>query len=303
MKKFILAIVAVAMLTSCTTYHRYQICKVSSELPTSSTGAYEYKNSACNVVYDFWSEGGDVYFIITNNTNDFLNIDLSKSFLIKNGIAYDYFLNRTSTTSASSITSKSASASGTALGFWNNYAYKVPGSITATTSNSIGSQKTTAITFEEVPVVVIPPHASKAFSEYSIMRNRYQDCNLYEAPSKAEEAKMSFNLANSPVAFTNYICYRVGNNTSDQFIENNFYISEVSNQHKDATFHKEKIGCSSDTYQKTQNVFIKTSPKEFYITYMARSQKKASFDVKKINKQPNHKSKKANSKNDDLYNK
>lgn len=274
MKKYLFIIPLVALLSSCSTLTSYyQICKVSSDLPTSTTGAYEFKNSACDVTYDFWNDGGSISFIVTNNTNDILYIDLSKSFLIKNGIAYDYFLNRTTSYSASVASSQSAGAAGTALGYWNYLGKKIPGSITATSASSVGSQKTSSVAFEEKPIVAIPPHAAKIFSEYSIMSIRYSDCDLYESPSKKEKASMTFNLTNSPVTFTNYICYRVGDNDTDKFIENSFYVSAVANQHYDATFHKVDVGCPSDKYETKERVFIRTSPQEFYIKYTPETQK------------------------------
>lgn len=234
MKKSILLLMLVAMLSSCSTEtFYYQVCKVSSDLPTSATGAYEYKNSACEISYDFWSDGGSISFIVKNQTDEFMYIDLSKSFLIKNGIAYDYFLNRTTY-----------------------------------------SQKTSAVAYEEQAIVAIPPSAAKIFSEYTVMNAHYADCDLYESPSKKEQVRKSFDTATSPVSFMNYICYRVGDNGSDAFIENKFYVSEVSNQHPDATLHKLNVGCPSDVYKTKERVFIRTSPKEFYVKYTPRMQKK-----------------------------
>ena len=149
MKKNLLILSLIAVLSSCSSYNNfYQICKVSSPLETSTDGAYEYSNSDCKITYDFWADGGAILFEVKNNTNDILYLDLTKSFIIKNGFAYDYFLNRTTTTSSSSILSKSASATGVALGYWNVYGKNVPGSIAASATNSVGTQKSTAISFE-----------------------------------------------------------------------------------------------------------------------------------------------------------
>lgn len=274
-----------ALLSSCSTRTLfYQICKVSSDLPTSAKGAYEYENSSCDIAYNFWSEGGTISFIITNKTDDIIYIDLSKSFLIKNGIAYDYFLNRTTSSTAAVATSESAALAGTVLGDWNYYGNKVPGSLTSTTTSVVGSQAASSIAYVEKPGIAIPPHAAKVLSEYSIMKDHFEDCDLYESPSKKEHVSKSFNLATSPVAITNYLCYRVGDNGKEQFIENSFYVSEVTNQHHDATFHKVDIGCPSDLYKHKDYVFTRTSPKEFYIKYTPRSQNKSKTAI--FNHQP-----------------
>lgn len=280
MKKYLFLIPLAVLLSSCSTRSYFQICKVTSDLPTSQSGAYEYKNSDCDVTYNFWADGGSVCFVVTNNTNEILSIDLSKSFLIKNGFAYDYYLNRTASTSSAVVTSKSSGTSGTALGYWNFLGQKVPGSISASSASSVDTQKSYSLSYEEKSVVAIPPHASKVFSEYTIMSNRFKDCDLYESPSKNDQVSMSFNRSTSPVTFTNSICYRVGNNDADQFIENSFYVSEVSNKHYKATIHKVKEGCPSDLNKKKVEQFIKTSPKEFFIPYKPRPQKKPQLGKK-----------------------
>ena len=280
MKRYLLLFTLVLLMSSCSEQIYYQICKVSSDLPTSSTGAYEYRNPVCEVSYDFWEEGGSVRFMVTNKSDEILYLDLSKSFLIKNGIAYDYFLNRNTTASVSIAASKSASSSGTALGYWTGFGKKIPGSITETLASSIGSQKTASIAFEEKPIVAIPPKSAKVFSEYSILKDHFKDCDLYESPSKKEQSHMSFNRSTTPITFTNYLCYRIGDNTNEQFVENTFYISDVSNQHPNATLHEVEVSCPSDMYKSKETVFIKTSPKEFFVKYTPRQQQKSKVKAK-----------------------
>lgn len=253
----------------------FQICKVSSDLPTLS-GAYQYTNNDIGILYDFWSYGGNIHFTIKNHTDNIIYIDLSKSFLIKNGIAYDYFLNRTITSSSTLTTTKGSGASAKALGYFNSFnpLYKIPGSLTTSNISSVSSNHSISVSYEEDKIIAIPPHATKDFGEYYIMTSRYQNCDLYEAPSKNNSISMDFNLLTSPVSFTNSICYRVGEDGNDEIIENNFFISEVKNQHYKSTIHKIKSGCPSDTYRPKIKTFIKPSPKDFYIEYDPRSQKK-----------------------------
>lgn len=276
MKKSLLFGLLTLVMCSCNTLPHYQICNVSSDLPKSTTGAYEYKSNACDVVYNFWSEGGVFSFLIVNNSDDIIYIDLSKSFLIKNGIAYDYYLNRVSSSSSSFISSETTALSGSALGFWNIYGKKVPGSLTATASSSAGSSKSSSVSYEEKPIVAIPPHASKVFSEYQLMNSRFMDCDLYENTSKKETASLSFNQSTSPINFSNYICYRIGNQPEEYIIDNSFYISQISNQHYDATIHKIDQGCPNEAKEQTE-VFIRTSPTQFYIEYKPKTQKKPSM--------------------------
>lgn len=256
-------------MSSCQATTFYQICKVESELPTSVSGGYEWKGSDCDISYDFWADGGAVRFTVTNNTDKFIYVDLSKSFFIRNGVAYDYFLNRTTSAGASVASTQSASSGGS-LSFWSYLGKK---SVSAASASSVASQRAVSCTFGEKEVAAVPPHASKVFSEYAIMSGRFTDCDLYESPGKRERASMSFDVSSTPVRFTNYVCYRVGEGGSDRFVENGFYVSEVCNQHHDATFHKVAGGCPSDVYRPKEDVFVRTSPKEFYVSYSPRAQK------------------------------
>ncbi len=266
MKKIFLLIFLAASLSSCRSTY-YQVCKVASDLPTSTNGAYAYTDPDCEVSYDFWSNGGSVDFVVTNNSDKILYVDLSKSFFVKNGVAYDYYLNRTISTASYSSSSKSSGVAGTALGYWNYFGKQVPGSVTAATANTESSQKSMSVAFEEKQIVAIPPFASKIFSEYMIMKGIFHDCDLEQYPSKKENASMYFDLSTTPVAFTNFICYRVGDDGQERYVENCFYVSEVSNKHEKAVIHKVKKGCPSEEFKKEEKVFIRTSPKEFYHVY------------------------------------
>ena len=266
MKNILFLMSLTCLMWSCSSNY-FQICKVSSNLPTSSSGAYTFTNEDIDIQYDFWSYGGNICFTIKNKTNEIIYIDLSKSFLIKNGIAYDYFLNRTISTSSVLTSSKSSGISSSAMAIINSFNKRTPGSVSSQEVNSIASQHSITISSKEQPTISIPPHSSKIFTEYSIMNSRFQDCELNETPSKKNSASASFNLANTPVAFTNNICYRLGQNEKDEFIENNFFISEIINQHYKSTIHKVETGCKSDKTKTQEDVFITTSPKEFYIQY------------------------------------
>lgn len=253
MRNFIFLFAVIASLSSCSPYY-YQICKVSSDLPTSENGAYYYSTSSCDITYNFWSEYGDIYFTITNKTNKVIYIDLTKSFFSKNGIAYDYFLNRTIGSSTS---------------------------LSESSVNSITSQKSSSVSYKEKPIIAIPPHSTKIFCEYIIMKSPYKDCDLTEIPQKGKNVIMSFSEKNTPIEFTNYICYRIEDEEKEQFVENRFYLSQVINQHYNDTFHKVDTGCENNLYKIKNVVFIHTSPKEFYIEYKPLLNKSTSPSDKK----------------------
>ena len=99
MRKLFYLLFVLVTISSCSPMYYtptyYQNCKVSSDLQKTYTGAYMYDSEYdCTFAYDFIGDGGKVWFVIRNNTDSMIYVDLQKSFFIKNGMAYDYFLNR-----------------------------------------------------------------------------------------------------------------------------------------------------------------------------------------------------------------
>ena len=242
MKNILIALLSSIILTSCSTSYYYQICEVESNLTTDNNGAYLYTDSICDITYDFWSEGGEIKFFVYNTTDDILYIDLSKSFIIRNGLANDYFLGRT--------TSRTAGV------------YTMQGN----KSVSVEEQNTTAI----------PPKSSKIISEYSILPSRYQDCDLYESPSKQANAIMTFTESSTPMIFTNYLTVKAAGG-KEEVIKNTFYISQVSNQHRNATLKRKNAACETDLFRRQEMFFMQSSPRKFYFKYFPRAQKGMEF--------------------------
>lgn len=249
-----------SMLASCgTTYKYVQVCTAKSiDNATTAQNTDEgllYENEDCIVKYNFWSNGGDAGFVFYNKTNKVIHIDLSQTFLIKNGVAYDYYTPQTITQTSSS--SVGVAASGTyaesysaavhaavgakagaaatngsvAVGASKSAAVDaswgaaILGSLTVTNTASYGAATSVATT--EQPVLSIPPRYSKVVSSYAISKGLILDCDLNKYP--ANSAKLTFDADNSPLTFANYITYSVGENQENKVIENKFYIAEVAN--------------------------------------------------------------------------
>ena len=66
-----------------------------------------YDDENCSIVYNMWGYHGDAGFIIKNKTKQMMFVDLSKCFMVNNGLTYDYFQNRASSSSSSSTKSTS----------------------------------------------------------------------------------------------------------------------------------------------------------------------------------------------------
>jgi hypothetical protein len=85
----LLIISSVILMTSCQSI--YQVLEISSTDPKISSSNNEYETNELKVSYNFWSNGGKVYFQFTNKLDVPIYIDWNKSHLINNGISYDYW--------------------------------------------------------------------------------------------------------------------------------------------------------------------------------------------------------------------
>lgn len=241
----------------------YKFVQVFEATPTDKTaikaanGGMLYEDNNCAVFYSLWAEGGDASFEFYNKTNQIIYIDLSKSFFIRNGIANDYYKERewseaklnssamlySSTGSLYAGKSYSFGASATYLGNYGNMPLTANAPITTSTSasnsgsvgalysasqaNTIATSKSSSITIKEQKNIAVPPNSSKIITEYSISNILLVDCDLDRYPS--EKASLSFDEGNTPLTFGNYITYRVGNNGQDIVVENQFYVSKITN--------------------------------------------------------------------------
>ena len=83
--------------------------------------------------------------------------------------------------------------------------------------------------YNEEKIVCIPSKTSKRITEYCINESLYRDCDLFKYPTKNQINSKSFSQFDSPIIFSNRIAYTIG--LSDELIklENEFYISEITN--------------------------------------------------------------------------
>jgi hypothetical protein len=131
--------------------------------------------------------------------------------------------------SVSKGASASASAAVVLYGMLGNYDASVGRSISYGNSVGIRGMESKGVTFHEKPVVCIPPHSEKYFSEYSILENTVRFCEMkQDYPNSASETVM-YQRDDSPVVFKNIISYFIDNEEDSKLIENEFWISEIQN--------------------------------------------------------------------------
>lgn len=265
MKKILVVIlvsVFVMLLQSCGAYYDYiQIISTKPinnvEKTSLTNGGVLYEDDNCAVFYKFWTKGGDAGFEFYNKTDEIIYLDLTKTFFIKNGIAYDYYEDKTVTDTETSNTSSTVTY-GYALSASRSYSASISqyyagnlGQKPTTTysplasSASVGASKSifgsllnmsststafghsTSVAITDKPILAIPPRSSKYVKNYSIVGKEFISCDLMYYPEYSD--KLTFDIANSPVTFSNYITFTKGDKPEEYRVENQFYVNDITN--------------------------------------------------------------------------
>lgn len=232
----------------------YQIYKANPENGAFSKDKIVFEDKICSVTYNLWSDGGDIGFGIYNKTDSELTIDLTKTYFVLNGVAYEYFQNRTFSKSSSS------GAAVTSYPYYY-YWYWQPSKVTGTSSTSYSN------TFSEKPELTIPSKTMINISEYHISNSYYRNCDLSKYPSRSGVKTLKFDKSGSPFIFYNIITYKAKGLISK--MENRFYVSEITNVPEPEMFiEKYKDDCGRK-YDFPKKVFKDVSPDKFYVHYTA----------------------------------
>lgn len=242
------------MMQSCGSYYEYiQVISTTpannQDATSKANGGMLYEDEQCVIFYKFWGEGGNSGFEFYNKTDQIIYLDLSKTFFIKNGVAHDYYTDKTITETETKHTTTSL-AYGYGLSATRGYASSISqymGSGAASsvskasagvsltlgksylgafsTSATFGHTQSVAIT--DQPILAIPPKSSKFVKNFSILSSEIVSCDLIYYPEESDI--VHFTAENSPLVFSNYISYTIGGDTTLRNIENKFYISEIAN--------------------------------------------------------------------------
>jgi hypothetical protein len=239
-------------------YVYYQLYQVKSQ--KSNVEKYDdlvYEDSCCIITYNLWKNKGDIGFTIYNKTNKLIKVDLSQSYFILNGFAYDYYRSKTFTqseTTTNTITNTETSAINNLI---------LPGKTLHTKKKLQGKTYENSETTVEQTIVKIPYKASKLISCYNINSIVLRDCGLYLYPLKDQSARKSYTIKNTPLKFSNRICYSI--NGVENKISHDFFISEISNYPSTDFFMKVDEKFCDEDFEK--EVFKYYSPDKFYLRY------------------------------------
>ncbi|MDD6365054.1 MAG: hypothetical protein PUA47_06885 [Bacteroidales bacterium] len=283
MKRLILLFAATSWLfMACSPVLFQQIATLSSEnVELKNDGSFVYEDAMVTIEYDFWEESGTVYFVVTNNTDDNLYLNLAESYYVNNGYAYDYYQARTyvytSRSSAASTSAASAAVAGHAsvgastevaglFGGVYNVGIGVGASKGHRVSNSVAvaSEKGVSVEYAEQPLVCIPAHSSKAFEEFSVSSSTFRECGFVRDPSKKETAVREYTGSTSPRVIENRLVFKLGDVSLP--VTNVFYVSEYENiAYDNATEYVRVVNC--DGTKRDVKVHKMAANNKFYITY------------------------------------
>lgn len=263
---FFLAI-ATALLSSCNPVF-YQVYEVKSNALRQSDNSLVYENGDLKVLYNLWGAGGTMNFIVQNKTDRDLFLDMGQSFFIFNGEASDYFQNREYTKTVSVATSASYGVNlfSSTAGFWPN-TYLVPGTKSLIAKAMKGSSR--SVTTKEKEIICVPANSFKTINGQTMSQHYQMTCDKKVDYPSQSALVATYNEASSPSKFRNRISYSFDEKGSDlRQIENDFYLSGITNYSKKAAMEKvkEKVGCS-ETLSKKTYYFKIGGPNKFYKSY------------------------------------
>jgi hypothetical protein len=231
-----------------------------------------FENEDCKISYNLWGEKGFMAFIFENKSDRDIFIDMSQSFFIKNGAAFDYFKDRTYETRSFASASVGYSVSRTYIdlnGYWPSH-YCTPLAVSAKGLASAKAGYSSAITEKEKEFVCIPAKAFKVIDEYQIYPTFVQVCDKKVDFPKTSSTVKTYNQNDTPLKIRNRVAYSFKeDNKSLKFIENSFWLSSIQNYSRKAAIEINKDKECYTGYKIKREFFKIGAPNKFYVTYDA----------------------------------
>ena len=260
MKHLVLAMASSLFLSSCVSYSQYfQVCRTSFDPEMKRTGdAITFEDAHCIVTYNLWDKGGNIGFEFYNKTDQTIFLRMDESFLIVNGIAYDYFQGRTFEHSSNrgiaqgglttSSTPTAAGSSGTASGSAN--------------LRTFGH----SVSYLEDRLIAIPSRTAKIISEYHVTDAALRNCDLPVYPDRRAPVTLLFTRKNSPLVFSNRLSYHTPAALPMQ-IENTFFVSEITNLGEAQAMEYASADDCTENRSYTRRIVKGAAPDKFFIPY------------------------------------
>ena len=205
MKKTILNVALGAAVGLCVTSCKspfYQVYEVGTDNLRQQDNSLVYENEDCKVLYNLWSNEGEIKFAIFNKTDKDIFVNLGQSFFVKNGLATDYYQGRTFTTQSfaqSSYLTEAASVIGTVSGFWGDNIYM------ENLNLQVGKAVSNSVTTKEAEIVCIPAKCYKVFNYYTVTPAWAYTCDEDKDFPKTTYSYGTYTKNTTPMSFKNRI--------------------------------------------------------------------------------------------------
>ncbi len=269
MKLSYLFIALLFFFTACTPV--YQVFELSSNDIKPIDKSVVFENKDVKITYNFWSNGGQVYFKFTNKTDAELYIDWDKSHLIYNGISYEYWNDEEEINSfyASLSSNSSNTFSDASINIYGNSASGFSSSTSTSLGKKIAAMSTTKI--KPKKVIYLPAKSSVVVSKFTINKSPFYNCDYNLKVMKSKSSKtVSFTKGNSPLEFRNQIVYSNDEKFNNKIsVDNSFYISSISfmsqKSFKGKSYTEKECNIEGSKTDVLYNEYPFKKPNTFYI--------------------------------------
>lgn len=252
------------------TYYQVYDCGYDDDIKMQDNSLV-YENEDCKILYNLWSEDGNVKFAMYNKTDKDIFVNMSQTFFTRNGLANEYYKGRTYTEqSFLQTTNQNASANlfASGIGFWGKNIYMENGSAYGNGSlTKVIRSSSSSVSVKEKEIVCIPARSFKIFNTYSVNPTWQQTCDNQKDFPKTTYQVGTYSKDNTPITFKNRIAYGfTKNDVADKHIDNMFWLTNITNYSQKAA--TEKVKDESECYglfsTKSQRVFKIGGPNKFY---------------------------------------
>ena len=265
MKHFSLIFVCslICILSSCTGGAYYQVYDVKSEgLQTKSNGLV-YEDDNCLLFYNLWNKSGCLSFVFANKTDKDITIDLTRSFFIKNGMAYDYYQDQSLMNRSDFELTTSKELCSSYLNLKNETHMWSP---TLVVNSDI---PTNSIVTTKAQYSIIPAKTYKVIHGFKISDIIYKECgnNKMNYPEEQSET-INYTKSSSPLTFSNKLTYKIDGQESCIYLQNDFWICSLANYPEEEILENITLeNCDDPLVKTTIEVNKKQAPNRFYNIY------------------------------------
>lgn len=277
----LLSLLAVLALTGCGAYQQIATMSPVDDSAVLTEDGYVCKEGNLTFTYNFWEENGNAGFLITNNGEKDVYLDITESTFIKNGRAFDYYPELTKSHKRSEVNKRRSLTRRIYKGTTDIsaavlYNFGNAGKASAAVTKEVGQIAT--VNFQETHIenasvskqlVCIPAGTSKYFTQFAVSYDLIRLYGIDRFPYKGTSGR-SFEIGESPIVIENRLCIYEdiarGNHTK-HLISNKFYLSGFINI-KERNAYKMYVPEPNSISLPKYYMNTYRNPASFYINYV-----------------------------------